>query len=86
MDRTIRRQINTCLRNRADETNLVETMTKVFEDQVKVEQEVKLILAEAGFATIMNGFYHAFGKQVWSAMQKFSGTQLLAEVDALVSN
>jgi hypothetical protein len=67
-------------------TSLVETMTKVFEEQVAVEEAVKLILAEAGFATMFNGFYHAFGKQVWTAMQKFSGTQLLAEVDAMVSN
>jgi hypothetical protein len=62
-------------------TKMIARLTPIFEMQVDVENAVRLILAEAGTATIMNGAYHSFGKQVMSLAVRFSGGQLLNIVD-----
>lgn len=66
--------------------NIEARLSQIFSDHVDVEDAVKSILAEAGTPVIYNGFYHGFGKQVWSAMGKFAGAQLLNEVDVLLNS
>ncbi|MEO0075346.1 MAG: hypothetical protein ABIK31_04465 [candidate division WOR-3 bacterium] len=58
----------------------------IFDDQVKVEEEIKVVLAEAGVPTIQNPFYQGFGKQIRSLMLRgISGGQLINEVDVLLN-
>ena len=62
-----------------------EQLATIFPQLELVENEVKLILAEAGTSTIQNPFYINFGREVWRASNKFSGAQLLNAVDVLVN-
>ncbi|MEO0075106.1 MAG: hypothetical protein ABIK31_03230, partial [candidate division WOR-3 bacterium] len=47
--------------------------------------EVKLILAEAGIATILNPSYLNFGREVFKLAAKFSGGQLINAVDVVLN-
>ncbi len=53
--------------------------------QETVENEVKLILAEAGTSTIQNPFYINFGREVYKLKNKFTGAQLLNTVDITIN-
>jgi len=50
-----------------------EQLSAIFPQQEAVENEVKLILAEAGTSTILNSFYINFGREVYKLANKFSG-------------
>jgi len=62
-----------------------EQLSAIFPQQEAVENEVKLILAEAGTPTIMNPFYINFGREVYKLANKFSGGQLLNAVDIILN-
>jgi len=62
-----------------------EQLSSIFPQLEMVENEVKLILAEAATPTIMNPFYINFGREVWKSAGKFSGGQLLNAVDVLLN-
>ena len=64
---------------------MLEQVTAIFPQLETVENEVKLVLAEAGTSTIQNPFYLNFGREVWRATNKFSGAQLLNTVDITVN-
>ena len=58
-----------------------EQLAAIFPQQESLENEVKLILAEAGTQTIMNPSYINFGREVYKLKLKFSGGQLLNAVN-----
>lgn len=62
-------------------SSMTEQIEAVFPDLEKLENEVKLILAEAALPTIENPSYLNFGRQVFRACRRFSGGQLMANVD-----
>jgi hypothetical protein len=62
-----------------------EQLAAIFPQQETVENEAKLILAEAGTSTIQNPFYINFGREVYKLASKFSGAQLLNVVDITVN-
>jgi len=62
-----------------------EQITNSFPQLEAVENEVKLILAEAGTSTILNPAYINFGREVWRNANKFSGGQLLNAVNVLLN-
>lgn len=67
-------------------TEIKDRLYVIFDDQVKVEEKVKITLAEAGVPTLHNPFYHGFAKQVRSLMLRgISGGQLINEVDVLLN-
>jgi hypothetical protein len=62
-----------------------EQIAAVFPQLEAVENEVKLILAEAGTQTILNPAYINFGREVWRNTTKFSGGQLINAVNILLN-
>jgi len=50
-----------------------------------LENDVKLILAEAGTSTIMNPAYLDFGRQVFRLVRRFSGGQLINETNVVLN-
>jgi hypothetical protein len=62
-----------------------EQLATIFPQQETVENEVKLILAEAGTSTVQNPFYLNYGREVWKYATRFSGAQLLNAVDIIVN-
>ncbi|MCX7786022.1 MAG: hypothetical protein N2201_07390 [candidate division WOR-3 bacterium] len=60
-------------------------LSTIFPEQEALENEVKLILAEAGTPTLLNPSYLNFGREVYKYAKKFSGAQLLKEVDVLIN-
>ena len=62
-----------------------EQLATIFPEQEALENEVKLILAEAGTPTILNPGYLNFGRQVLKLAKKFSGAQLLNAVDVVLN-
>jgi hypothetical protein len=62
-----------------------EQLAAIFPQQEMIENEVKLVLAEAGTSTIQNPFYINFGREVYKLKLKFSGAQLLNVVDIVVN-
>jgi len=58
-----------------------EQLSSIFPQQETLENEVKLILAEAGTSTLLNPGYINFGRQCYKLALKFSGSQLLNAVD-----
>jgi hypothetical protein len=66
-------------------TKMHEQLSSIFPQLETVENEVKLILAEAGTSTILNPAYINFGREVWRNANKFSGGQLLNAVNVLLN-
>ncbi|MCX8014807.1 MAG: hypothetical protein N2748_02195 [candidate division WOR-3 bacterium] len=64
---------------------MLEQITSIFPELETVENEVKLILAEAGTATILNPSYINFGREVWKLAKRFTGSQLLNAVNVLLN-
>ena len=62
-----------------------EQLAAIFPMQEEVENQVKLILAEAGTSTIMNSFYINFGREVYKLKLRFSGGQLLNAVNVVMN-
>lgn len=62
-----------------------EQLSSIFPNQEKVENEVKLILAEAATSTILNPAYLNFGREVYKTALRFSGGQLIAMVDIILN-
>jgi hypothetical protein len=62
-----------------------EQLAEIFPNQEKVENEVKLILAEAATSTILNPSYINFGREVYKTALRFSGGQLIATVDIILN-
>ncbi|MEO0076841.1 MAG: hypothetical protein ABIK19_04180 [candidate division WOR-3 bacterium] len=62
-----------------------EQIAAIFPQLEAVENEVKLVLAEAGTSTILNPAYLNFGREVWKMANRFSGTQLLNAVNILMN-
>jgi len=62
-----------------------EQLSAIFPMQEEVENQVKLILAEAATPTIMNPFYINFGREVYKLKLRFSGGQLLNAVDIVMN-
>jgi hypothetical protein len=62
-----------------------EQLATIFPLQESVENEIKLILAEARTSTIMNQSYINFGREVYKLAIKFSGTQLINAVDIVLN-
>ncbi len=62
-----------------------EQLAAIFPQQESLENEVKLILAEAGTSTIMNPSYINFGREVYKLKLKFSGGQLLNAVNVVMN-
>lgn len=62
-----------------------EQIATIFPQLETVENEVKLILAEAATPTILNPAYINFGREVWKNAIRFSGGQLLNTVDVLLN-
>ncbi|MBS4015372.1 MAG: hypothetical protein KGZ86_02930 [Candidatus Latescibacteria bacterium] len=62
-----------------------EQLSTIFPQLETVENEVKLILAEAGTPTILNSFYINFGREAWKNANKFTGAQLLNTIDVLLN-
>jgi len=58
-------------------------LAEIFPNQEKVENEVKLILAEAATSTILNPACLNFGREVYKVALRFSGGQLIATVDII---
>ena len=62
-----------------------EQLATIFPQQETLENEVKLILAEAATPTILNPGYLNFGREVLKNAQKFTGPQLIATVDIILN-
>jgi hypothetical protein len=62
-----------------------EQLSTIFPQQETLENEVKLVLAEAATPTILNPPYINFGREVLKLAQKFSGGQLLNAVDVVLT-
>ncbi|MCX8014665.1 MAG: hypothetical protein N2748_01470 [candidate division WOR-3 bacterium] len=62
-----------------------EQLATIFPKQETLENEVKLILAEAGTSTILNPSYLNFGREVFKLAEKFSGGQLINAVDVVLN-
>lgn len=62
-----------------------EQLSSIFPAQEELENEVKLILAEAGTPTMLNVGYLGFGRQCYKLCLKFSGAQLLNAVDIVLN-
>jgi hypothetical protein len=62
-----------------------EQLSNIFPNQEKLENEVKLILAEAATSTILNPAYLNFGREVYKTALRFSGGQLIATVDIILN-
>ncbi len=62
-----------------------EQLATIFPEQEALENEVKVILSEAGTPSILNPFYLNFGREVYKYAKKFSGPQLLKEIDVLIN-
>jgi len=62
-----------------------EQLSTIFPQLETLENEVKLVLAEAGTSTIQNPFYLNYGREVWKYASRFSGAQLLNAVDIIVN-
>ncbi len=62
-----------------------EQLATIFPEQETLENEVKLILYEAGTPTLLNPSYLNFAREVYRYAKRFSGPQLLKEVDVLVN-
>ena len=62
-----------------------EQLASIFPKQEALENEVKLILAEAGTQTILNPSYINFGREVLKLAQKFSGGQLINAVNIVLN-
>ena len=58
-----------------------EQLSSIFPMQERLENEVKLVLAEAGTQTILNPAYINFGREVLKLAQRFSGGQLINAVN-----
>jgi hypothetical protein len=62
-----------------------EQLSNIFPQLETLENEIKLVLAEAGTSTIQNPFYLNYGREVWKYAIRFSGAQLLNAVDIIVN-
>lgn len=62
-----------------------EQLSNIFPELETLENEIKIILAEAGTPSMLNTYYLNFGREVYRYAKKFSGAQLLKEVDVLVN-
>ncbi|MEO0077098.1 MAG: hypothetical protein ABIK19_05480 [candidate division WOR-3 bacterium] len=60
-------------------------LADIFPQQESLENEVKLILAEAGTQTILNPSYLNFGREVYKLTRRFSGSQLLSAVSVVLN-
>jgi hypothetical protein len=65
--------------------SMTEQIQQQFPDNELVENETKLILAEAGTSTIQNPSYLNFARQTRRCMQRFSGGQLLNAVSVIMN-
>jgi len=63
-----------------------EQLFVIFPQQEAVENEVKLVLTEAATPTIMDPSYINFGREIYKTALRFSGGQLIATVDMILSN
>ena len=62
-----------------------EQLSTIFPQQEALENEVKLILAEAGTQTILNPSYINFGREVLKLAGKFQGGQLINAVNIVLN-
>ncbi|MCS7258478.1 MAG: hypothetical protein NZ601_03810 [candidate division WOR-3 bacterium] len=62
-----------------------EQLSAIFPELEALENEVKIILSEAGTPSMFNPAYLNFAREVYRYAKKFSGTQLLREVDILMN-
>ncbi|MEO0072995.1 MAG: hypothetical protein ABIK10_06180 [candidate division WOR-3 bacterium] len=62
-----------------------EQLSNIFPELETLENEVKIILAEAGTPSMFNTFYLNFAREVYRYAKKFSGSQLLREVDIILN-
>jgi hypothetical protein len=62
-----------------------EQLSSIFPKQEALENEVKLILAEAGTQTILNPAYINFGREVLKMAEKFTGGQLINAVNIVLN-
>lgn len=62
-----------------------EQLSTIFPKQEALENEVKLILAEAGTSTILNPSYINFGREVLKLAEKFTGGQLINAVNIVLN-
>ncbi|MEO0091911.1 MAG: hypothetical protein ABIK61_04285 [candidate division WOR-3 bacterium] len=62
-----------------------EQLSNIFPELENLENEIKLILAEAGTPSMLNTYYLNFGREVYRYAKRYSGVQLLKEVDVLVN-
>ena len=65
--------------------SMTEQIQQEFPRLETLENEIKVILGEAGLATILNPSYLNFGRQVYKSCRKFSGGQLLYNADVLLN-
>ena len=65
--------------------SMTEQIQQQFPDLELVENETKLILAEAAVSTLTNPSYLNFARQTRRSMNKFSGGQLLNVVNVLMN-
>lgn len=65
--------------------SMTDQITSEFPNLEKLENEVKLILDDAAVSTIQNPSYLNFGRQVYRAVKKFGGGQLIATVDIILN-
>lgn len=62
-------------------TKMTDQVADVFPKLEELENEIKLVLAEAGTQTILNPAYLNFGRQTYRACKRFSGGQLINTVN-----
>ena len=62
-----------------------EQLSNIFPEQETLENQVKLILAEAGTSTILNPAYLNFGRETYKLAKKFSGGQLINAVNVVLN-
>ncbi|MCS7257788.1 MAG: hypothetical protein NZ601_00230, partial [candidate division WOR-3 bacterium] len=62
-----------------------EQLSVIFPTQEALENEVKLILSEAGVQTYLNPAYLAFAREVYRLATKFSGRQLVMATDIVLN-
>ncbi|MEO0132083.1 MAG: hypothetical protein ABIK73_04010 [candidate division WOR-3 bacterium] len=62
-----------------------EQLSMIFPEQETLENEVKLILAEAGIHTYLNPAYLGFAREIYRLARRFSGRQLVIATDIVLN-
>ena len=66
-------------------SKMLEQLSAIFPVQETLENEVKLILSEAGLQSYLNPSYLNFAREVYKLARRFSGRQLISTVDVILN-